>query len=772
MASNKLIIVESPGKCKKIEKLLGINCKASCGHIMDIPHNLKWFEHSNICPPYEVTKDKLKVVNNLKKCIGPKSNKCEVLIASDMDREGEAIAENLMRVLNLDKKLTKRIRFNQITKKALEEAIENPGILNVNLFHAQQARRILDILYGFMVSPILWSHIQRGLSAGRCQSPTVKLCLDRQEQQTIGNRFYKAKGKLNRMNLYLEINRKEKLDETIEVETWINNIKNHQTMEIVKIKESIRKNNPSPPCTTSSLQQEVYKKFGINPENCMKIAQKLYEQGYITYMRTDSTELSEDFRTQAMNYITENYGKSYHKWNIFGSKTNNIEKKVKTQEAHEAIRPLRLDKIPLNLQINEIKVFTVIWLRAVGSQMTASEYNELILTFSPNKKEVWESIFKKLKFKGHMILRSPFEIEQAEVKENDNTELPQVKVGDNFNIIEILTKECVEIPPSPYTPADLIKTLEKTGIGRPSTFSTILNKIQQRGYVHLDQNIVLDKELKQYSWKLGGRLCIGKYTQKIGGQKNVFVVTPLGIQVTEFLQNNCSAIIRHDFTSNLENSLDMIARGSISWTKFISDFYLELKTIVSHINPPTFLSEPKSIHWIKVFPELFNNMSIGFINTKNGITLVSVLNNTITKYASLPPKTSKIEQVNFDEATHILSLPKKMGIYDKKDVYLHLGRFGWYVKIDNINIKINNERKAPVWIDIINTLDVSKDKKNKKLIQINETWSIWYCPKNKNHFLMKKQKKVNFYKLPNYNPEKKYTVKMCEEIAKALSVNN
>lgn len=772
MSSKNLIIVESPGKCKKIELLTGFKCMASYGHIMDIPHNLKWFDHTNIDPQYEVTSDKKKVVSDLKKTIGPKKDKCRVLIAADMDREGEAIAENLMRALKLDIDKTERIRFNQITKNALSEAIDNPGKLDVNLFHAQQARRILDMLYGFTVSPYLWSHIQRGLSAGRCQSPAVRLCLERQREQKLGKKYYKAAGILNHQQCKIEIIRKTKLEESLDIEKWIDTVKSYKFMYVNKIKESVKKTNPPPPCITSTLQQEVYKRYGINPENCMKSAQRLYEQGYITYMRTDSTDLSNDFRNDAKNYIHTTYGEKFHKWNVFGKKKNT---EVKAQEAHEAIRPIKVDKIPSNNDISDLKVFTVIWMRAVGSQMSAAEYDEFHITFTQKKElsrkdEIWESVTKNLKFKGYLILKSPF----YESSSNDESleeqnksikrEFPKVKENDELEIYNLNVKECYETPPPPFSQADLIKTLEKTGIGRPSTFSSIVNKIQHRGYVILGQNEILDQKLKNYAWNFNKELKITEYTQKIGGQKNVFVVTPLGTNVTEFLENKCNTIIQADFTSKLEETLDLIAKGQTEWKSFISKFYVDLKSILSSIEPPENIGE-RSINWLKTFSESENNKLIGFVQTRNGTALAESENNKIIKYAALPPKTSKIDTIDFDEAMFILSLPIKIGEYEGKDVLLNLGRYGWYVVIDSKNISIHNNRKVPEWEDIEKIIK-SPNTKNTKLKEISNVWSIWYNPSKQSHFLMKKIKsKVNFYSLPNYNSDKEYTEQMCEEIS-------
>lgn len=775
MDKNTVLIVESPGKCKKIESLTGMKCVASFGHVMDIPSNLKWFDPKNIDPPYDVTSEKKKVVSDIRKVVGPKKDKKRVLIAADMDREGEAISENLMRVLKLDTSKAERIRFNQITKSALKEAIDNPGILDKNLFHAQQARRVLDILYGFTVSPLLWSHIQRGLSAGRCQSPAVRLCLERQREQEPGNKYHKATGKLRfhdeeseNDDSEIDINRKEKLmnEEINDISGWISKITEKNTMFVKDIKTSIKKTSPPPPCITSSLQQEAYKRYGIHPDQCMKSAQNLYEQGFITYMRTDSTELAADFRKDSENYIKEHFGENYHQTKFYGKKTKS---KVKAQEAHEAIRPIKVDKIPSNFDVMDKKVFAIIWMRAVGSQMSSAEYDELVATFVPTSlTELWNSTNRKLKFDGYLALKSPFGNDIQDKKQNKK-ELPVFEKGKEYKIQQILVRECVETPPSPYSPADFIKTLEKTGIGRPSTFSSIIDKIKRRGYVTLGQNKSFDQELSEYNWKYSNKNCIEKkYMQKLGGQKNVFLVSPLGESVTQFLENSCPNIVEINFTANLEESLDLIANGKLDWKNFINEFYVNLKSVTSSISPPS-NQEKLTINWLKKFDQLSNGKELGVVQTKNGQALALVHDSKIEKYASMPLKTT-YNNITFDLAVELIELPKVIGEYNSKSVELNLGRYGWYVKVDSKNVSIGSKKEIPTWDEVKELLTNDSQKmKNSKIKDVNKIWSIWYNPQKKNYFLMKRTEKgkVSFHSLPNYKSDTQYTEKMCEEISKA-----
>lgn len=786
MNRDTVVIVESPGKCKKIEQLLNVKCMASFGHIMDIPPSIKWFDPNNIELPYEITKDKHKVVSDLKKSCKRKGVK--VIIASDMDREGEAIAENLMRVLSLNPEKTDRIRFNQITKKALTDAIENSGRIDMNLFHAQQARRVVDILYGFIVSPVLWKNIQGRISAGRCQSPAVKICMDRQKEQQCGNKYFTALGKLKINNsIIIEVVKKTRPLIQNSLSEWIENIANKKTMTLLSKKKAIRSQSAPPPHTTSTLQQESYKRHGINPKQCMAYAQKLYEGGYITYMRTDSTELSNEFKLIAKDYIIDTYGEKY-----FGSlykKKRTSKKGVKAQEAHEAIRPININNIPGNsIGIGEYKVFALIWMRAVASLMASSKYDEFVSLFEPTQHtskslesdDTWESISKVLTFDGYQKLNFPNSnqnndnsktIEDKRKKEeiiNNNLE-----IGNEYPIYDLSLKECVEKPPPPYSTADLIKTLEKTGIGRPSTFSSIVEKIQQKGYITMGKNPALDVSMRQVTWS-SNKIKESNYIQKVGGQKNVCIVTPLGQNVTEFLENNCSSIIKLDFTSQLETSLDSIANGQLEWKSFVNDFYSKIKSCINAIQPAPSLmnNSERTINWINVIhTNEETNQVIGIVHNKNGYALAQGSNNSIEKYAPMPFG-SNPDNVTLEEAIEYIALPKYVGVYKGSEVYLHLGQFGWYVKINGANKSICKQRDVPCNDYILSKLE--EVPKNEKIAQITNEWSIWKNHEKESHFIMKRNKggKVSFYPLPNFSKEKKYTAKMCQEISDAQPKRN
>ena len=763
----KVIIVESPGKCKKIEKMLGFPCIASYGHIMDIPASIKWFSPDKIDPPYEITKPD--VVKKLKQICKSK----EVIIASDLDREGEAIGENITRVLGLDPKKATRIRFNQITETALRDAIEDGGILDMNLFHAQQARRLVDILFGFLVSPVLWKHIQGRISAGRCQSPTVKLCLERQNLQKPGKTYFEANADLDipsgipgMQNITVT---KEQNPKSVE---YIKSIQ--KDMTYTDSNEKTLNSSPPPPHTTSTLQQEASKVHGIQPKQCMLHAQKLYEGGFITYMRTDSIFLAESFKNDARNYILEKFGEKYIGSN--GKYNGKSNKKVKEQAAHEAIRPIYIE---LGDRINELndmekKVYRLIFMRTMASLMSPAQFSEVTLRFNMNNadnvvKDIWTKKQKNVLFDGYLKLGS-----YKENKENDIRQY--LKKNTNYKIKNAKIKECVEKPPAPYTQASLVRQLEKTGIGRPSTFSAIIEKIQEKGYVYMGTNPSLELELNQYEWSPSS-INESKYKCILGGQKNVCIVSPLGEKVTDFLESSCNHLMNIDFTSELEQSLDTIAQGKLEWKSFVSEFYKTVCNCISAIEPPPKVkdkSEKAEIHWIRRSNMITQDGYIyGVIQNRYGFTCVKVKDDKIESYSPLLPSTT-YHDIEDDEIHSVFSYPKVIGKKNGNDVNLYLGKYGWYLKIKDENIGLGNLgklRKPPNMKEI----QEQTDKKNIRLATIPGNpgndgieWSIWYNPQKDSHFLMKKNNKSfkpQFWGIPNFNSNTKYTTKMCEEIS-------
>jgi DNA topoisomerase-1 len=738
--NNTLIIVESNGKCKKIEKFTGHKCIASFGHVYALKPSLDWFDENKIEPEYILSKGKEKIISKLKQEAKKASN---VIIASDLDREGEAIAANLIDLLKLDVKKTDRITFNEISEKALKTALDNPGRLNEKLYNSQKARAIIDLLFGFTVSPFLSRHLNTfALSAGRCQTPALRICMERQKEQIVGDTSLSISGSAKCVPKISHIK-----PSVTSPEKWLENLSN-QKFVVKNIKNREVKEKPPPPFITSTLQQTAYAKHNFSPKHTMQLAQKLYEGGYITYMRTDSVILSSQFQDQAQEWITKEYGDKYVQKRQYskGSK--------RTQDAHEAIRPINLSsKLPSDSQ--QSKLYNLIKLRAIGSQMAEAIYSESKVTFQTNRTkttyDTWESIFKKIIFDGYTKLKN---LSKDETNKDDCS--PKIKIGDELNILKVIVKEHAKTPPVPYNPASLVKTLEKSGIGRPSTYSTIIDRIQDKGYVVLGTNIVLDTELN--SWELNkGKIKESKYIQKIGGQSNVFVVTPLGEQVCNFFENSTiESIVSVDFTSKMENDLDSIANGSMKWTNLVNRFYKELSSkIKKQPKPPP--RSAKTKNWIEILDTDSSGNITGILKSLYGYSIAKENNGKI-EYAPMPPKTSP-QDITIKIANKMLSLPIK--INDK--IELKLGKYGWYANDGNRNVSLGNEKDIPSTKDVVEAFQ--KKPTSDIIKKIDDKWSL--RKKNDSHYLMYilgNGKKPLFYPVSDISGQ--WDTKRCEQIQK------
>uniref|UniRef100_A0A6C0AWB9 DNA topoisomerase n=1 Tax=viral metagenome TaxID=1070528 RepID=A0A6C0AWB9_9ZZZZ len=736
--NNTLIIVESNGKCKKIEKYTGHKCIASFGHVYALKPSLDWFNPNKIEPEYIICKGKEKIISKLKQEAKKASR---VIIASDLDREGEAIAANLMDLLKLNVKKTDRITFNEISERALKEAIDNPGKLNQNLYDSQKARAIIDLLFGFTVSPFLSKHLNTfALSAGRCQTPALRICMERQQEQKVGEKSLIISASAKSVPKITHIKPR-----VTSPEKWLQNLI-PQKFVVKDISTRDKKEKPPPPFITSTLQQTAYAKHNFSPKHTMQLAQKLYEGGYITYMRTDSVTLSSQFQNQAEEWIIKEFGDKYFQKRQY-SKGNK-----RTQDAHEAIRPINLlSQNPSDSQ--QSKLYNLIKLRSIGSQMAEAVYSESKFTLETSRtktvKDIWESIFRKLIFDGYTKLKGASE-------GSSETAPPKLKKGDELNILQVTVKEHAKTPPAPYNPASLVKTLEKSGIGRPSTYSTIIDRIQDKGYVVLGTNIVLDAELN--SWELSkGKIKESKYTQKIGGQSNVFMVTPLGERVCEFFKNSTiESIVSVDFTSKMENDLDSIANGNMKWKDLVKKFDKELTSKIKKQPKPEKTSN-KTRNWIKVLDTDSSGNNIGIVKSLYGYSIAKEIDGKLT-YAPMPPKTSP-EQMLLQDANKMLSLPIK--ITDK--IELKLGQYGWYANDGTRNVGLGNEKEFPSKKEILDAFD--KKPTSNIIKKIDDKWSL--RKKNDSHYLMYilgNGKKPLFYPVSDISGQ--WNTKRAEEIRK------
>ena len=550
--ADKLIIVESPAKANTIKKFLGGNTKvvASMGHIRDLPKSKLGIDiEHNFEPEYINIRGKGDLIKSLKK--DAKSSK-KVYLATDPDREGEAIAWHLAQILDIELDKATRVTFNEITKNAVQKAIKEPRTIDINLVNAQQARRVLDRIVGYKISPVLWKKVKRGLSAGRVQSVAVMLIVDRENEieKFIPKEYWniyvklldKKSGKTFEAKYYGKDEKKKEINNKQEVEKIISKLKDGKFI-VKEIKKGEKKRNPAPPFTTSTMQQEASRKIGFSLKKTMSVAQGLYEGvkipekgtvGLITYMRTDSTRISEEARATAKEYIEKNYGKEYYQNRYY--KTNKD-----AQDAHEAIRPtyaeLEPEKIKDSLSKDQYKLYKLIYNRFMASQMTTAIYDTIGVAVDANGHQ-FKASGQNIKFKGFMTLY----VEGTDEKEEESAEIiPDLTVDQELSNEKIDSKQSFTEPPARYTEASLVKVLEEKGIGRPSTYSPTITTILERRYI--------EKEQKQ------------------------LVPTEMGKIVNKLLTENFADILDVQFTANVENEFDNIAEGKEDWKKMISEFY-------------------------------------------------------------------------------------------------------------------------------------------------------------------------------------------------------
>lgn len=739
MGNETLIIVESNGKCKKIEKFTGHKCVASFGHIYALKPTLKWFDPNNIEPEYIIHKGKERIITGLKE---KAKLATRIIIASDLDREGEAIAAHLMKLLKLDMENTERITFNQISEKALKQALEKSGRLNRELYNAQQARAVIDIVFGFMVSPFLSRHLNiRALSAGRCQSPAIRMCMERQREQSVGEITIKAIANSERMKNIVHI--EPKLTSSTEIIPWLESLKEEQ-LRIVKITVKDKKESPPPPFITSSLQQMAYNRYNYNPKKTMEIAQKLYESGYITYMRTDSVSLSSQFQDSAIEWIQSEFGEEYVCRRQYSPKGS-----MKTQDAHEAIRPINIKRIVPN-DVEQARLYELIKFRAIASQMSQAIYSES-KTILETKLDKWESVKKILTFAGFTRLKG------VVVDTSINREKDEYKIGDKLNIMSICVRETAAIPNPPFNAAGFVKMLEKTGIGRPSTYSSIIERIQEKGYVSIGTNPKLDIELSEWNMDLNKEIESSKYIQKIGGQKNIFLVTDLGIKACEFMENSpIESVVNSSFTSQLEDKLDLVAEGKLNWRLLVKDFHKELSVKLALQPPPVHSILGNKPNWVRILNESSDNEKLGIIRTQYGLCIGKEGNDGKIVYSKMPPS-SNSNDLEMDEANNMFNYP----LVIKDAIEIRIGPYGWYVTDGKRNVSLGKERMPPTKEIALKAL---QDSPQNSIIQkINKFWTL--RKKNDSYFLMYlKGKKPIFYPVSDVSGE--WSIQRCEEIQK------
>lgn len=680
MAKN-LLIVESPAKAKTIEGYLGKDflVKSSYGHIRDLVKTDNAIDvDNNFEQQYEVPSDKRAVVNELKKLA--KSAEM-VWLASDEDREGEAISWHLFETLGLDEDKTKRIVFHEITKAAILKAIETPRKIDYHLVHAQQARRVLDRLVGFELSPVLWKKVKPSLSAGRVQSVAVRLIVDREREV---NKFT-ATAAFRIVAIFSTDNQKEifraelpqRFEEAVEAERFLKDcIEAIYTVKSLETRPT--KRSPAPPFTTSTLQQEASRKLGFSVARTMSVAQKLYESGKITYMRTDSVNLSDTALNAASAEIKSAYGEKYYHLRKFKTKS------AGAQEAHEAIRPTYFEQHRISGDSSEQRLYELIWKRSIASQMAEANFEKTTAKINiSTRPEEFVANGEVMKFDGFLkvYFESTDEDEQEIIldEDNDNSILPPLSEGQKLNLHEMNATERYSRPPARYTEASLVKKLEELGIGRPSTYAPTISTIQNRGYVVKEEREGKKRDFHVISLK-GGKISAKIKTENTGAEKNKLFPTDIGAVVNDFLVEHFKGIVDFNFTAKVEKEFDEIAQGLKNWTEMLRSFYnpfhAEVETTLLNADRASGERELGSD------PETGNKISVRIGRYGPFVQIGDTPDNDEDekpRYASLRAG-QMVETISLEEALDLFKLPFQLDDFQGKELSVGLGRFGPYIK--------------------------------------------------------------------------------------------
>ncbi|MCM1449879.1 MAG: type I DNA topoisomerase [Clostridiales bacterium] len=758
MAAN-LVIVESPAKAKTIEKFLGKDYKvmSSYGHIRDLKRKSFSIDiDNNFAPQYEIPEDKKALVAELKK---EARNAKMVWLASDEDREGEAISWHLYEVLGLKPETTRRIVFHEITKDAILHAIENPRSIDLNRVDAQQARRVLDRIVGFELSPVLWKKIKPALSAGRVQSVAVRLIVEREKEikTFVPEEYYRVAGDfVDAAGSVLKTEYSHRLknhDEVVELFNRCDKASWHVSDIMVK---PLRK-SPAPPFTTSTLQQEAARKLGFTVGQTMMVAQHLYENGHITYMRTDSLNLSELAINTIKKEITDNIGPEYLKVRRYHTSSKGA------QEAHEAIRPTYVDKHEIEGTPQEKKLYNLIWKRTVASQMADAELEKTTIDIvSATREDQFTASGEVIKFDGFLKIY----IEGHDDDNNDNETqslLPAMRVDDALALTTVIAQQRYTQHPPRYTEASLVKKMEELGIGRPSTYAPTISTIQQREYVEKGDRPGVERTLHTLSLIPGSKIVEKSKTEVTGGDKGKLLPTDIGVVVNDFLTEYFPDILDYNFTAKVEEKFDEIAEGQLAWTNEISEFYdifhpavestsnmhLEHKVGERLLGTDPVSGKPVSVKIGRYGPLV----QMGEGDTEEKPQFASLL------------KGQSVSTITLEEALKLFEFPRNLGEYEGKDVTVAIGRFGPYVKHDGkfVSIPKGITPASLTLTEAIELIDNKRDTDSKKVVKIYDEdpdmqllrgpYGIYICYKKSN------------YKIPKSVSEPaELTLEQCREI--------
>ena len=756
MAEN-LIIVESPSKAKTIARFLGkeFTIKASMGHIRDLPKKELGVDVTkNFKPKYVVSADKKKIVTELKKAAS-KANK--IYLASDHDREGEAIAWHLLESLGLDETKTERIVFHEITKSAIQEALNNPHKIYTKWVDAQQARRVLDRLVGFELSPVLWRKVRPSLSAGRVQSVAARLIVEREEEIKLfeSQSFFKSSAEFISKEgqvFKAELNKKFKTKE--ESENFLNKALGKEfTVENLEQKPGTK--NPAPPFTTSTLQQEASRKLGYSVSQTMRIAQKLYEAGFITYMRTDSLNLSKLAIASAKDEISARYGADY-------SKTRNFKTKSKgAQEAHEAIRPTNFNESNYSSDAQMQKIYNLIWKRAIASQMAAAKLDKTRVVLGHSDLE------EKFVTKGEVITFEGFikvYTESFDDENGDNTDqgrLPVLKVGEHlaYSFIESLQRQSKA--PARYTEASLVRKLEDLGIGRPSTYAPTISTIQKRGYV-----VKENREGQRVAYQLltlkkdQNKIIYSEKEENSGAEKQKLFPTDIGNLVNKFLVEYFKNIIDYNFTADVEKEFDDIADGKLEWHRMLEEFYTPFHAQVTETLEKA--SKFKAERELGNEPETGNPVLAKMGRFGPMIQIGKADDEEKPRFASLRNGQS-IDSISLEDALELFQYPKSIGHYEESEITVAIGRFGPYVKHKSAFYSVPKDQDLALVSeqDAIDLIEAKRKKDLENIIQIFEKEEIRILKGRYGPYITQKKKN---YKIPKGTKPEDLSLEQCLEI--------
>jgi len=670
MAKN-LVIVESPAKAKTIEKFLGKDYKvtSSFGHIADLPSRELGVDVDNdFTPKYVVDKEKKALVKKLRDL----ASKAETIwLASDEDREGEAISWHLAETLKLDRDKTRRIVFNSITKSAIQKAIENPRSIDYNLVNAQQARRILDRLVGYELSPVLWKKIKPGLSAGRVQSVAVRLIVEREreiEAFTPESSFRVAAEFHTQEGNVFTARGSSTFDTLEEARAFLEALRSAE-FQVVALDRKPAKKSPAAPFTTSTLQQEASRKLYFNVSRTMQVAQRLYEAGLITYMRTDSVNLSGEAIKAAKAAILQNYGESYSKVRQYSSKSKGA------QEAHEAIRPTDMGLQNPNLERDQSRLYELIWKRTLASQMSDAKLERTQVTIGNDQNgEQFVAKGEVIKFDG--FLKVYLEGTDEEDLEEQDGMLPALSQGEKLGVNYITATQRFTRPPYRYTEASLVKKLEELGIGRPSTYAPTISTIQNRGYVEKGSVEGSPREYTQLVLE-GAEIEEKSLSESVGSDKGKLVPTDIGMIVNDFLVSHFANILDYNFTAKVEKDFDHIASGDEDWQDVLSEFYKDFHPNVEDVEEHAERASGERI--LGKDPESGRQVAARLGRFGPMVQIGTVEEEEKPLFASLLPHQS-ISTITFEEAMDLFKLPRKLGAYKGMEVEANVGRYGPYVR--------------------------------------------------------------------------------------------